>query len=171
MKKIKIFILLLLLITSNLIAGSEDVMIKSLEKDKEEFRKILSLVEKEKYDESLKALSRTIENSSNGLIVLQSKLLFATIILDYKYQDKEHAQKALGYMLPLAFSKELPEYEFIIANLYYIDEKYDAADLFLQKSCGSEKITPKLKAMCTNLIHIENNLPKSETTSGGCAEK
>lgn len=168
-----IFSIIVLLTSTNVVAQSmsSDAIARAILQDKEEYQNVVDLMKNQQIQEALNALEILLDTSTNDLILLQSKLLYSGLVLDYAYMDEKKVSKAVSIMLPLALEKKLPEYQFITANLLFIQQKFDLADVFLEDACTSPKIDKKLLARCNSLAHIDNGKPMNITRTGECAEK
>ncbi|MBU1711462.1 MAG: hypothetical protein KKE17_15805 [Proteobacteria bacterium] len=165
----KIFIAICLFLELQALLANEAAIMKSLEKDKSDISIATKLMGERRFKEMFMKLEENIKNSNNQLVVLQSKLLYSTVVLDFEYENTVAVKTALEFMLPLAMEKQLAGYDFIVANLFFLSKKYDAADMFLEKACSSKSAPQKIVYMCQNMKHITTSWNVKKI--GNCAEK
>ena len=79
---------------------------------------------------------------------------FGTIVLEYKYKDKEAIGKAIRLLEGNTQKKDAPTILFILANLYNIDGQKEKANKLLTHSCSmkSGARDPRLDALCSQLL-------------------
>lgn len=164
-------LLFVLLFSAIRIDASSSAAIGSIESDKKDLEQVLYHLNHNDLDGFYDSAEKTIATTTNTLISLQLKLLYATTVLDLSYRDEKRVEKAVDYMLPLSIDKNVAEYNFILANLLFIQKKYDMADYFLSQSCGRANIDPKLRERCDNLPFIDNGKPKHKKRYSKCFEK
>ena len=79
---------------------------------------------------------------------------FGTIVLEYKYADKEAVAKAIRLLENNNKKKDAPTILFILANLYNIDGQKEKANKLLTHSCSMKGVArdPRLNALCNQFI-------------------
>ncbi len=146
----------ILFATSNSFAIGEQALAQSMEREKAVVSRIKQKLDNPKTLESgLSELEKYISTGKITPAVLQAKILYSTVVLD-KVHKQPFVKNAIKYILPLAIEKELSEYQFVTANLLFLNEQFDMADSFLQLACTNKKADKKILQMCNDMSHIEH---------------
>lgn len=124
-------------------------------------KKQLSIIQKEMsssktLEKGIIKLDKFIKSSKIDPIVLQSKVLYAATVLDV-LQKEPYLTNAVRYILPLALEKEIAEYQFIVANLLFLQKQYETADGFLQLACTNSKPSQLVSERCFKMSHIKQS--------------
>lgn len=131
----------------------EAQLLTDTQRDKHELESIAKDIQSKNIKSAIERLEKLILVSSATPIVLQSKLTYTTLVLDFALKDK--AKTALNYIVPLAIDKQIAEYQYITAHLYYLDKDFDMADAFLQLACTNKTASKEILDKCYNTEYIE----------------
>jgi len=107
-------------------------------------------------DSAISKLERDREQEPLKAEVAKSFLAttFGTIVLEYKYKDKEAVSRAIKLLENNAQKKGAPTILFILANLYNVDGQKEKANILLTRSCKMKGGTrdSRLDALCSQFL-------------------